>query len=377
MLNGLMDHWVPSHDAVSRFWKTPFDILRPHMDKLCDDVGSNNFTFYTKWYTNGIKSSLPFLSNHPDAQNVLTDNDWGRKWIDYFHSRGMTVGAMLQCYTFEPGMLPGEGVLGTWQNQASVTGLDGDPLIVNPQYEQYPAMLEQMLEEHLSLFPGIDAIFLEFEGLPVVGPENSLTIAELSGGNVENYISPSTRKHWQDIRREPETKDKWVWAEPVQNALKKTLSRQLSAADRTLNCLGFSGIKGVVYHAFGYEIPYIIDSLPDRSWWHLPWNYWGWNGGSPDDKSIPQTSDEVIEIQINWCKKQFLQLVEKGYPVCYIGNCTLPTRRTDTITEMYNFIKEIGAAGYIGMGNPIPEYGLKWRGATEKWISEARRLYCE
>ena len=67
MFVGLMDHWVPSHDAVSRFWRTPFDTLRPAMDAVCDEMAVNNFTFYTKWYTNGIKSALPFLQNHPRA----------------------------------------------------------------------------------------------------------------------------------------------------------------------------------------------------------------------------------------------------------------------------------------------------------------------
>src|SRR5262245_41155444 len=136
MLTGLMDHWTPSHDAVSQFWKTPFEAATPAMAALCNDVGINNFTFYTKWMSNGVKSSLPFLKNHPKAQNVVTNNDWGRNWIDFFHNRDMTVGAMIQCYWWEKGMLPSQAVLRHRPYTTWCTGFDVGSDVIDPLWPE-------------------------------------------------------------------------------------------------------------------------------------------------------------------------------------------------------------------------------------------------
>lgn len=137
MLMGLMDHWVPSHDAVSRFWKTPFAELRAGLEAICDELDVNNFTFYIKWFSNGIKSALPFLTNHPQAQNVVTDNAWGRDLIDFFHGRDMTVGAMIQCYAFDAGRLPPEGVSDIWKDTCMYNGDARDSEIADPTWSDY------------------------------------------------------------------------------------------------------------------------------------------------------------------------------------------------------------------------------------------------
>lgn len=365
MLIGLMDHWVPSHDAISRFWKTPFATLKPHLERLCDEVAINNFTFYTKWYSNGIKSSLPFLYNAPANMNVVTDNGWGNELIDFFHHRGITVGAMLQCYTFDAGMLPAEAVLGTWGNLHRCTGYERDDDVVNPSWHGYLAVLEQMLTEQVTCFPGLDAVFLEFEGLGSVPAGNALWLLAHAGCELD--IPPATRALW-DATGFPTGDDPWIWAPAVQEMLQRTLCAHLGAADRALTQTGFTGTRGVVYHTMGYEVPYITASLPNRDWWLLPWHYWGWDFAADADNA-------VVRRQIDYCKAAWRALVESGHPVCYIGNATLPTERLDSVEELINFAREIGMAGYLGMGNLIPTYGLRWHGATEDSVARMRALY--
>ena len=369
MLTGLMDHWVPSHDAISRFWKTPFRTLKPHLEKLCDEVAINNFTFYTKWYSNGVRSSLPFLHNCPDAMNVITANDWGRELIEFFHSRGMTVGAMLQNYMFDAGTFPPEAVLGPWKGIQACTGYATDDDIINPAWDGYPGVLSQMLEEQLRLFPGLDAVFLEFEGLGAAPAGNPLWQLAHAGGGAQAKIPAETRAFWETtgypVTAPP---DPWLWTPAVQDILRRTLRSHLTAADRALTRAGFAGVRGVVYHAMGYEVPYVLDCLPDRNWWPLPWHYWGWDYSLADP-------EPMIRRQLDYCKGAFRDLVRSGYKLCYIGNATLPSKRFDCITEMVRLSEEIGAAGYLGMGDPIPTYGLRWHGATEESVAAARRLY--
>jgi len=367
MFTGLMDHWVPSHDAISRFWKTPFHELKPAMDALCDEMAVNNFTFYTKWYTNGLKSSLPFLPNHPQAQNVLTDNAWGREWIDYFHRRGMTVGAMLQCYAFEAGTIPSEAVLGTWEGVHNAIGLTKDNVIIDPRWEGYPAMLEQMLDELLCQFPELDQVFLEFEGLGAPPTGHDLWRLAHPTPDAVPLISPAVRAQWEALGS-PLPEDPWIWSVPVQEALCGTLRRHLAVAEAAMERRGFTGTRGVVYHAFGYEVPYILDCLPHRDWWLLPWNYWGWDWCEGD-------APETVRRQLDFCKGHFRQVVKDNYRLLYIGNASLPTCLPDTVVEMARFCEEIGAEGHLGMGNFLPTYGLRWHGASEESVAAMRKLY--
>lgn len=369
MLLGLMDHWVPSHDAISRFWKTPFAELRPGLEVLCDELDINNFTFYTKWYSNGLKSELPFLANHPQAQNVLTDNAWGNELIEFFHQRGMTVGAMIQCYTFDAGRLPSEGVADSWQNLRHCTGDTRDAEIADPTWNGYPAVLEQMLDEQLRLFPGLDAIFLEFEGVRFK-PEHPLMRQVLSAGDPLQLVAPEIHALWDesDFRPDPTAAEISLWTGPAQAALSATLRRHLDAAERVFARRHYTGIRGLVYHALGYEIPYAATSLPTAAWWLLPWHYWGW----AFSRSTP---DGQVRRQLDFVKRRMTADTRAGHPLCYIGNVTLPTERFDTITEMLRFSQNLGAAGYLGMGNPMPHYGLRWHDATENSVAQARTLY--
>jgi len=365
MLRGLIDHWVPSDEAVSHFWKMPFSELRPHLEALCDDININNFTFYTKWYSNGIKSPLPFLKNHPEAMNVVTDNKWGQEVIDFFHRRGMTVGTMLQCATFEEGMLPREAVLGSFPGTCKVTGLKSDVEVINPTWSKYPDIIGQMIEEHLRLFPNLDAIFLEFEGYAFAEGENVLGLqSEL--GNCS--ITQAEELFGDTSGFTPPMRERWLWSSPAREILQETLITCLSAAEQVFQRLKYRGIRGLVYHAMNYEAQYSVDCIPNRDWWLLPWYYWGWG---------KDESNKVVGKQVAFCKRYLRKLVDAGYSLCYIGNATLPTNYPETIAEMANFCKNVNTAGYLGMGNPIPKFGLRWHGATEETVATARRIYRE
>jgi hypothetical protein len=361
-----MNHWVPSADIISRFWKTPFAKLRPQLEEECDRLAIDNYTFYTKWYSNGVKSALPFLRNHPQAMNTLTNNDWGRECIDFFHARGMTVGAMLQCYTFETGALPREAVLGLWPATVNATGTA--PVdIVNPAWPDYERWFAQMLREQVRLFPGLDQWFFEFEGIAAAPAGNALShLAPAETG--PEVFAPAVRRQWERLGKAPPAKDAWIWTAPVQAVLRNTLTRHLALAERVLREEGSRAALGLVYHAFGYEVPYMLDCLPSRDWWLMPWNYWGWDWCERDP-------DDVVRRQIEFCKEDFRQLMADGRPLCYIGNASLPTVRPETIVEMVDLCREIGATRYLGMGDFLAEHRLSWHKATSAHMSELYRLY--
>lgn len=367
MLTGLMDHWVPSHHEISRFWKTPFEELRPAMEALCDEVAIDNFTFYTKWATNGLKLSLPFLRNDPLAQNVLTDNAWGQQWLDFFHARGMTVGAMLQCYQLEGGALQGDAVLGPWRGSSYAGDRPADQDVLNPLWAGYPALLEDMLGEQLRLFPDLDAVFLEFEGINAPLARHPLRV--LAEGS---EVAPGISEQWEASGWPVDPAEQWIWTRSVQQVLGEKLRENLRHADRIMNAAGYTGIRGVVAHIMGYESPYVHECLPNNDWWILPWHYWGWNDQAYDAQAILSPRERQ---QIAWCKERLSQWKAQGYHLCYIGNATLPTAAFDVIAEMARHCLAIGADGYLGMGNPIPNQGLRWLGATEAFVAQSRQLY--
>jgi len=365
MLTGLWDHWVPSADAVSSFWKTPFKELKPGLDRLLAEIDINNFTFYTKWYSNGIKSSLPFLINDPESMNVQTDNDWGRILIDYFHDKGMTVTAVLQCYTMEKSLLPREGVLGQWNGLSEVTGINREVAIVNPCWDGYSALLKSMVEEQLDVFPGLDGFFFEFEGLGAVSAQD---LQESEFVLTDDLVADDKLALWDRIGLSPSKENRWLWTDSAQQILADRLQEQLGMLENLFDARNYKGLRGVVYHALGYEVPYIHNVLPNKDWWLMPWHYWGWDFAEND-------SDETVCRQIEFCKEKFAEYKNDGLKLCYIGNATLPTNRSETISDMVAFCRDIDADGYLGMGNHQSHYGLRWHHADDASVSRLRNLY--
>jgi hypothetical protein len=104
-IQGFMDQITPSAENISTIYKASAAEIEAVIAGLLAEMDFNHYTFYTKWYTNGIKSTLPFLANHPDNLNVRTDNRAFRDVIDFLHGHGLSVGAMFQIYTYESNRL--------------------------------------------------------------------------------------------------------------------------------------------------------------------------------------------------------------------------------------------------------------------------------
>ncbi|MFD0717622.1 hypothetical protein [Paenibacillus sp. GCM10027626] len=121
-------------------------------------------TFYTEWYTNGIRSELPYLSNHPDASNVKTNNEWGRKIVSHLHGKNILVGAMIQFLTYDRQVWEPEMTIDEW-DVGEFAETDLPVRIADFTNPLFQTRIKEIVKEHLTQFPGIDYLFLEFEGV--------------------------------------------------------------------------------------------------------------------------------------------------------------------------------------------------------------------
>ena len=368
LLKGFMDHWVPSRDFISKFWKQDYDAAIRILDELREGIPFNHFTFYTKWYTNGIKSRLPYLYNHPEASNVKTDNEWGRRMIDHLQSKGISVGAMIQFLTYDKAGWEQELATGEFEI-GHVAEADDPVRIADISNSLYQVRLGETIKEQLAEFPRLDFLFLEFEGL--------------DWGDVQIVYRNWTRRRGMPksktfhYRAETEALCKrmgiplsFLWSEEAREMLNYYYKLNLQAAKAAIDEMAFEGTVGIVLHAYGYEALIYPDILPDPDWWLLPWNYWVCERDSPEKEQRKAISKEYM---IKW------KLA--GHKVCHIGDATIGRegleldRKLAEIEEFHEFSLKIGLDGYIGMGNPVPDIGLKWIGVTDSHVLETGKLY--
>lgn len=363
MLRGFMDHWVPTRENISSFWKADFNKAAAVIDGLLDEIAINNFTFYTKWYTNGICSRLPFLQNHPDSSNVRTKNEWGRRLIEHLHHRGLTAGAMLQLYTYEKSCWEKEMVLHEW-DVTSVALTDGPDIIADFTRPQYRKRLEMIIEEHLRVFPELDYLFLEFEG---VGPEaakeayrrwncskgqkRTVETADFSGDDLD-YCS--------SLGIEPD----FCWSIQAKGMIARFMSENLAVIQDVLTRLHWKGIPGLVYHIYGYESRFFPGLIPDKGWWLLPWHYWG---GEKDlclkEKRWKASIDHLRQMKAG------------SMSVCCIGDATITPWNMEAIRSLWKFSMQEELKGYLGMGNPSAEMPFCWPGVTPEHVTAVRKLF--
>ncbi|HHY22927.1 MAG TPA: hypothetical protein GX527_01635 [Clostridiaceae bacterium] len=45
MLKGFMDHWVPTREEISKFWKSDAQTVKKSIDNMRKEIGFNNLTF--------------------------------------------------------------------------------------------------------------------------------------------------------------------------------------------------------------------------------------------------------------------------------------------------------------------------------------------
>ncbi|GIP36047.1 hypothetical protein [Paenibacillus sp. J2TS4] len=367
MLKGFMDHWVPTNDSISTFWKKELPVVIEQLDGLKRDIDYNHFTFYTKWYTNGIKSNLPYLHNHPDASNVKTDNAWGNAIIEHLHRQGISVGAMLQLVTYEQPHWEDDWSIGEWDVGVAPTALPVK--LADFTQDGYLDHMKSVLKEQLTLFPGLDYLFLEFEGVNA-GDVNAL---------YERWAAEHGKPAIEHVHYEDETIDYCrrlgikldvTWSVEGREMFRHYYGRNLDAVDDLLNEVNYQGKVGIVYHLYLYEAFIYPDLLANRKhWWLLPWHYW--------------TMLPADEITMSERKRSGLQLLkqwkEAGYPVCYIGDVTIGAISGDreSIVQYYEYCEELQLDGYLGMGNPDPHLGLRWLNVSDQDCADARELYAE
>ena len=363
MFRGLMDHWVPTREHLSAFWRTDLDACRALLDELLDEIACNNFTFYTKWYTNGIKSALPYLRNHPAAANTRTDNEWGRALLAHLHDRGLTAGAMLQCYTFERTPWADAPQLGEWvTDMPEIAETDGPIAMADFTTDLYQTRLAEMLREQLSLFPDFDYFFLEFEGIT---PE----MAELA------YRRWCGRQGEQPVVEPSFSAEATAWCARLgiecdyrfsQQALemyRDCLARNLQTAQTVLDEVEYRGTPGVVYHPTYWEKFLAPEVLPHEGWWLLPWSYFGWVKKEDQKTHMAAMLEHMAE------------QIARGRHVLYIGDATIAPYSLTPMELTMDFCENSGAEGYLGMGNPIYPLGLHWRGVTEEMVRSAREFF--
>jgi hypothetical protein len=375
MLKGLMDHWVPTQEHISKFWKSDVETVKADLNRLKKEIRFNNFTFYTKWYTNGIKSNLPFLDNCPESQNCITDNRWGNQIIDFLHENGVSAGSMLQMFAFNKNW-GSDKALGEWDVRG-VAKNDGPCLMADFSQPVYIERIKKLVGEQLRAFPGFDYIFFEFEGLSnnmikkVYDPwarEHSRPDAEAVGYDDE------TIPYFEEMGIGPDStgdslisSSGLIWSIEGREMLKYYFGKILAALDETLKEQNYQGEAGVVYHMYNYEAFVYPEIIPNRDWWLLPWHYWTF--------METETPAELIVARKKKCKQLLLNWKKQNHKICYIGDVALGLNGLDSIKEFYDYCVEIGIDGHLGMGNPELERGLRWVNVDDATVLGARELY--
>lgn len=363
MLRGFMDHWVPTVESISTFWKSDISACKEMIDDLASDIAYNNFTFYTKWYTNGILSELDFLRNHPDSSNVRTENEWGRELIDYLHSKNMTCGAMLQCYTFEKDRWGNGSVIGEWDVR-SCAATDAPCVLADFTDDSYREKLAQMLREQLISFPDLDYLFLEFEGV----------MNEMAIKAYESLLANSTdlppvgevtyREHDVKLMEEMGQPVDFRCSVEALDMFAKYMRMNLQTAQDVCDELGYRGKLGVVYYPPGYESLFMPNALPSNRWRLMPWCYFGWI-------EDPVVKASTMKILLDHIEEQ----LKLGRRVLYIGDVTIAPWDTASIEKTIEFCESHLMEGYLGMGNPYGKFGLKWLGVNDEHVKNVREVF--
>lgn len=375
MFKGFMDHWVPTAQGYSEFWKQDFETAARILDELREDVDFDHFTFYTKWYTNGIRSRLPYLYNHPEASNVKTDNEWGRKLIDHLRAKGISVGSMIQFLTYEQQCWEPDLTIDEWdvRNCAETEQPIQIADFTDPRFQ---VRVKEIVKEQLEQFPALDYLFMEFEGVKAEAlealyerlvRERNPAVGESGEAAQSLRYTAAALEHCARIGVTPS----FLWSEEAAGMLRHYYSLNLQAVRDAVTEVGYRGAVGVVIYSYGYETLIYPDVIPDPDWWLLPWCYWVWEKSSP-----------AVDGRMAVSKELMARWKQEGRKVCYIGDVTIAFDESDpefkeaAIRDFYAFSQEVKLDGYLGMGNPVPEMGLKWL-ITDECVSDMRKLYRE
>mgnify|MGYP001489531092 CR=1 FL=1 len=385
MIKGFIDHWCPTLAQNATWWKAPYETVREDLMYIVDNIMFDNFTFYTKWYTNGIYSRLGFLQNHLEASNVKTHNDWGRSIIELLHDNGKSVGFMLQLLSFEQKPWGSEAVVSMEADcmfDISFVAPVSEPCVFADFTEElYQQRVLDIIKEHLTEFPEVDYLFLEFEGY-IVNRKLSRYLCEKLGMADPVTYSAETLEHCYEVMFDIDHS----WSNSFQEISKNYIGSLFQRIEGLLRQLEFHGTVGVVFYGYGYETRYIPNLLPNSDWWLLPWDY-------PDRETtdyklytggkrfvIPwedntKTVNDVCNKRVYSLKRNMIEWARQGRKVCYIGNGTIKSGTSDITEDLFKLSEQLGYEGYLCMGNPLCPGGLRWTDISDSDVQEAARLY--
>ncbi|MBI4243363.1 MAG: hypothetical protein HY606_04660 [Planctomycetes bacterium] len=356
-LKGFIDHTTPIMPDMSKFWKSDFKTVKKMFDMLSDEIDFNNFTIYSKWYTNGVKSNLPFLPNNPEATMVKTDNQFLRDIISYLHERSISVGLMLQLYTYEK---KGWENIPDWGDGEVKHVAGTDVVVADPLDSEMPRRLSQLIDEQIKLFPDVDYVFIEGEGCD--------TSAGFLKYLKKNYSALNYSGKIKGYCNELGIQLKENWSEEGFEILRDIDNRTLQIAKRVLSDNNFKGKYGWVYHAYSTESQIVEQIVKDKDCLLLPWAYFG----------CEDRNSKYYRTRIETSKKHLAKMHDLGYSIIYIGDATMGCNLDyEVIRELYNYCKGLGFYGYLAMGPPDIEIGLRWQKVTSEMVRSSRELYKE
>jgi hypothetical protein len=341
------------------------------LDGLRTEIAFDNLTMYT---LGNYRSALPFL---PQA-----GPDPALQQAKFAHAKalGLSTGVMLQLLSHNQESWGAEIVLGgmTPEKIADIEAISKGPVTVTPitadfTHEGYVPRLLAMVDEQLRLFPDLDYIFLEFEGIDFVPRDQLETVyrrwADPLGlpGFADVTYTSDTVDYCRSILTEPSV----FFAEEFRAWCRHFHGRNLHAVCDYLREVGFTGTVGVVFHLYGYESRIFPDLLPDPGWWLLPWHYW-----NPNFEPAGTTAAMIAQKQAV-SKASMRRWVAEGKPVCYIGDVALGKGGLDAVRDFYAFTASLDPAGYMGLGLPDLAIGARWIGVEDSDLLAARAVYRE
>lgn len=385
MLKGLVDHWCPTKPEFASWWNAPFGAVREDLLRLMDQVDFDNMTFYTKWYTNGIYTRLPFLRNYPETSNAKTRNDWGRSIVELLRANGKSTGFMIQLLCFEPSAWGRDAVLGMEPDclfDISFVAPTAEKLAFADFTEElYQQRVVEIIREHVTEFPDAEYLFLEFEGL-IVNRKLSRRICEKFGKADPVSFSCKALEHCHDVMFDLDHS----WSVEFAQICGRHMGSLFARIDAMLESEGYKGKVGVVFYAWGYESMYMPEILPNARWWLLPWDYPAhvsdetrlYTGGSrftvPWDGQSKRTA-EVSRRRVDAIRDNLLEWKRRGFRQCYVGNGTIAGGTVDITEELFRLCEGEGLDGYLAMGTPLCGRGLRWPGFGEADARAAAELY--
>ncbi|MDD5697967.1 MAG: hypothetical protein PHH77_05065 [Victivallaceae bacterium] len=354
MKKGFLDQIVLSEEKIDILFKQDFPVVKKWIDNIISTFQVDYFTFYTKWYTNGIFSKESFFKNHPEVINIRSENRLFRKTVDYLHSKNIEVGCMLHLLIWEKETWGNEAVLGNENRLKNIVPENIELVMIDPLHSLSKGRIKKLVEEHLTIFPEIDHLLFETEIVNCnLLKEPYDQWAVLNEKPLFETLSPIPSNF---SFQGPSIVNNQSFME-FTSFYERTL---LEAINKTVKEFNFKGELGYVYQTNrGQYNP--LEIVTDPDWWILPWYYFGWGE--------PATQQKIDDLKL------FLtSLYQQHRKVWYIGDAAIAVD-TPSIEDMFEFCRASGFKRYMACGTPVPNMGLRWLGIDNERLRKANRLY--